>query len=145
MLIHNPRPITSTDALLPDIQISYYNETLQPNLWAASTTCFGAACVAAGLRLYSRRLKCQRLAWDDYMMLVAVGFYVPFYIAITVSISWGAGHIDLMPPPEYLQYVRLNTIVFLTSSVLSTFPLYFAKVGDAVRPALDNLRVTNMK
>lgn len=113
-------------------QTTFYDEDLRIALWTTSTIPFLAACIAIGLRLYSRRLKGQKLAWDDYMILVAMGFYVPFYSDVVLALVWGVGHIETMTDQEYAEYKETNLKILLASSELSTVPLCFAKVGDAL-------------
>lgn len=67
-------PPEVVELLPPDLQaqIPLYDETLQPNLYASDAICLAAAFTAVILRLYARRLKGQRLGWDDYMIIVAL-------------------------------------------------------------------------
>lgn len=53
-------------------QIPHYEETLRPNIYAATGICLVIAYVSVGLRLYGRRLQGQALWWDDYMSIVAL-------------------------------------------------------------------------
>lgn len=53
-------------------QVPHYEETLRPNIYAATGICLVLAYVSVGLRLYGRRLQGQALWWDDYMSIVAL-------------------------------------------------------------------------
>lgn len=53
-------------------QFPHYEETLRPNIYAATGICLVIAYVCVGLRLYGRRLQAQALWWDDYMSIVAL-------------------------------------------------------------------------
>lgn len=53
-------------------QIPHYEETLRPNIYAATGICLVLAYVSVGFRLYGRRLQGQALWWDDYMSVVAL-------------------------------------------------------------------------
>lgn len=53
-------------------QIPSWNETLQPDIYAALAVCHTLACAAVAMRLYARRLKAQPLWWDDWLILVAL-------------------------------------------------------------------------
>lgn len=109
-------------------QIPLYNETLQPNLYAASTILFVAVWVAVGLRLYARRLKRQKLGWDDYLILIALGFYVPFYVCNILAVYYGIGRHQVVFAVEGHGGMELNGKVTLAFNTLSLVPLYFAKV-----------------
>lgn len=99
--------------------------------WTSSFACFIAACIAVSLRLYSRKLKCQVLAWDDYAILLAMAFYVPFYITVVLGLVWGGGALDPMTDLEYASYEKVNAKVYVASSTISSTPLFFAKVRNA--------------
>lgn len=63
------------EASLPSLlqaQIPLWNETLQPDIYAALAVCHTLACVAVALRIYSRRLKAQPLWWDDWLVVIAL-------------------------------------------------------------------------
>lgn len=111
-------------------QTRFYEENLLISTWTSSTICFVAACVAASLRLYSRKLKGQTLAWDDYMILISMMFYVPFYVTVVLGLVWGGGPVQPMTDLEYANYEEVNSKVYVASSTISSVPLFFAKVGD---------------
>lgn len=105
-------------------ETTFFTENLRTLLWITSTAGFVGACIASILRLYARRLRCQSLAWDDYAILIAMGFYVPFYIDVVLALSWGAGRIEAMTAQE------INSKILLVALALSTIRLCFAKVGN---------------
>lgn len=53
-------------------QIPLWNETLQPDIYAALSVCHTLACFAVALRIYARRLKAQPLRWDDWLVVIAL-------------------------------------------------------------------------
>lgn len=53
-------------------QIPLWHENLQPDIYAALAMCHTLACVSVALRLYARRLKAQRLGWDDWLVVIAL-------------------------------------------------------------------------
>lgn len=132
MSTNNPANIPAeVIASLPDslrAQIPHYNETLQPNLYAAATICFAAVCAAVGLRLDARRLKCQKLKWDDYMILIALGLYVPFYLCAILAVVLGTGRHQVVIILEHSEQGVLSEKTGLTVGVLYLVPLYFTKV-----------------
>lgn len=133
MSLSNPANISAeviaslSDALRA--QVPYYAQNFQPNLYAAATVCFVAAWVANGLRVYSRRLKCQKSGWDDYMTLVALGFYVPFYVASIFVINLGTGRHQVVAVVEHPENVRPAAKAGVATVILYLFPLYFIKVS----------------
>lgn len=112
-------------------QTRFYEENLLIITWTMASICFVAACIAVSLRLYSRKLKGQKLAWDDYLIFIAVVLYVPFYITVVLGAVWGGGPIERMTDLEYANYFEANSKVYTASSTISSVPLVFAKVGDA--------------
>lgn len=112
-------------------QTRFYEENLLISTWTSSTICFVAACIAVSLRLYSRKLKGQTLAWDDYIILISMMFYVPFYVTVVLGLVWAGGPVQLMTDLEYANYEQVNSKVYVASSTISSVPLFFAKVGDA--------------
>lgn len=119
-------------ASLPDslrAQIPYYYETRQPNLYTAATVCFAAVWIVVGLRLYSRRLKCQNLAWDDYMMLISLGLHIPFYISFILTVYFGSGRHLVVTILEHPQYDEPRAKAGVATAALYLVPLYFTKVS----------------
>lgn len=53
-------------------QIPHYNETLRPNMYAATGISLLLVYVCVGLRIYARHLQGQNLWWDDYMSVAAL-------------------------------------------------------------------------
>lgn len=113
-------------------QTRFYEESLLISTWISSFTCFVAACIAVGLRLYSRKLKGQVLAWDDYVILLAMAAYVPFYITVVLGLVWGGGPLEPMTDLEYAKYEEVNSKVLVASSTISSTPLFFAKVRNTI-------------
>jgi hypothetical protein len=133
MILNNPANISEeVIATLSDglrAQIPLYNQNLQPRLYATATICFAAACGAIGLRFYSRRLKCQKSGWDDYTILGALGFYVPFYAVSTFCIVRGIGRHEVVSIVEDPGYIQSAAKAGIIAKVLYLFPLYFVKVS----------------
>lgn len=58
-------------------QVPYYEETLQPNIYAAIIVSLGLVYISVGLRIYGRHLQSLNLWWDDYTSIIALVSY-PF-------------------------------------------------------------------
>lgn len=56
-------------------QVPHYEETLQPNIYAAIIVCLVLVYVSVGLRIYGRHLQGLDLWWDDYTSIIALVKY----------------------------------------------------------------------
>lgn len=56
-------------------QVPYYEETLQPNIYAAIAVSLGLVYICVGLRIYGRHLQGLNLWWDDYTSIIALVRY----------------------------------------------------------------------
>lgn len=72
--------------LLPESlqeQLPLYDETYQPDMYAAIGVSAFLACVCVALRIYGRRLQGQKLWWDDYTSIVALVRCLHVYYVVT--------------------------------------------------------------
>lgn len=67
----SPEVETSLPVFL-QAQIPRWQESLQPDIYAALAICHTLACISVVLRLYARRLKAQRFGWDDWLVVIAL-------------------------------------------------------------------------
>ncbi|RWA06756.1 hypothetical protein EKO27_g8352 [Xylaria grammica] len=81
-------PLEIIAGLPPNLQaqVPHYDETMQPNIYAACIISIVAAYIAVSLRLWGRRLRSQNLWWDDYLCLVAL-FLVSVFTAIALYVT----------------------------------------------------------
>lgn len=67
-----PPDIVASLPAYEQAQIPFWNESLQPNMYASIAICAALALASVCLRLYSRRLKGQPFLGDDYIIVVAL-------------------------------------------------------------------------
>jgi hypothetical protein len=67
-------------------QVPLYEETLQPNIYAAIGVCLLLAYVCVGLRIYGRHLQGLDLWWDDYTSIIALVRYLYSKHALTADL-----------------------------------------------------------
>lgn len=56
-------------------QAPYYEDTLQPNIYAAIIVSLVLGYICVGLRIYGRHLQGVNLWWDDYTSIIALVRY----------------------------------------------------------------------
>ncbi|KAK8018791.1 hypothetical protein PG991_007981 [Apiospora marii] len=124
-------PPEVVELLPPDLQaqIPLYDETLQPNLYASDAICLAAAFTAVLLRLYARRLKGQRLGWDDYMIIIAL-FFTTIFVSLCIFVAaYGMGRHTIVTVLEHPERVVPFAKATLAAGVLYNPALVCTKVS----------------
>lgn len=101
-------------------QIPFYDETTQPNLYAAMIICLFLAYLAVGLRFYAWRLKGQRLRWDDYMISLSLILNTIFIGLCLFQTASGVGRHEVVMVLEHPdRIVRFNKVLLITEILYS--------------------------
>lgn len=90
-------------------QVPRYDETLQPNIYAAIGVSLALVYLSVGLRIYGRHLQGLNLWWDDYTSIIALVRYLHPKSALT------AGDLDLkMISFQFFTTVSSSVLLYLT-------------------------------
>lgn len=70
----NPEIAAILPLLPPTLQeqLPFYDETFQPDMYAAIAVSAFLACVCVALRIYGRHVQGQKLWWDDYTSIIGL-------------------------------------------------------------------------
>lgn len=91
-------------------QVPRYDETLQPNIYAAVGVSLTLVYFSVGLRIYGRHLQGLNLWWDDYTSIIALVRYIYSKPSLT------AGELDLtMILFQFFATVSSGVLLYLTS------------------------------
>ncbi|KAJ3580176.1 hypothetical protein NPX13_g389 [Xylaria arbuscula] len=110
-------------------EVPHYDDTLQPNLYAAAIISIVAAYIATGLRLWARKLRAQKLWWDDYMCLVAL-FFVSVFTALTLYVTvLGLGRYSVKVIVEHPENVIPFSKALISGAVIYSPSLLCSKLS----------------
>lgn len=91
-------------------QVPHYDETLQPNIYAAVGVSLALVYLSVGLRIYGRHLQGLNLWWDDYTSIIALVRNISSKSALT------AGELDLtLTLFQFFTTVSSGVLLYLTS------------------------------
>ncbi|KAG6368641.1 hypothetical protein INS49_002854 [Diaporthe citri] len=110
-------------------QFLRYEETLRPNMYAASGVSLLLVYVCVSLRIYGRRLQGQSLWWDDYMSVAALLFTSASAAVLTYLTYLGFGRHEIVLILEHSEEIRTFLRMAVASHALYIPPIFFSKLS----------------